>query len=190
MAFSPGLRQKLKAIILALIFMCLFDLAIFIYYDTITIPYLSPAVHALGNALYPFTPIITPVIVYFNLKQWRHPGWKAFRATLTRRQYISTIIPQYVAGFMIIFCISLKVPWVVEKLYGLEIDDGMCVGPCWKSWTELGLLVFVFIAVFMHWDLDGGAYDRFLDRQIEKLKQKDAEKAMEEAQSDEKMERC
>lgn len=47
-------------------------------------------------------------------------------------------------------------------------------------WTELVLLVVVVLAVIMGWDLDGGLYVRFMDRQIEKLKQKDAEKAVEE----------
>ena len=47
-------------------------------------------------------------------------------------------------------------------------------------WTELVLLVVVVFAVIMGWDLDGGLYVRFMDRQIEKLKQKDAEKAVKE----------
>lgn len=68
----------------------------------------------------------------------------------------------------------------MERMYGLRVDEGMCVGPCWKMWTELMLVAFVIFAVVMGWDLDGGIYWRFMDRQVEKLKQQDAEKAAKE----------
>jgi hypothetical protein len=68
----------------------------------------------------------------------------------------------------------------MERMYGLRADEGMCVGPCWKLWTELMLVAFVIFAVVMGWDLDGGIYWRFMDRQVEKLKQEDAEKAAKE----------
>jgi len=55
----------------------------------------------------------------------------------------------------------------------------MCVGPCWKLWTELVLLVMVAFAVMMGWELDGGLYGRLMDRQVEKLKQGGAKKTAE-----------
>ncbi len=176
MAFSPSFRRNGKLIILVLLGMSLLELGIFLYSDVITVPYLSPVVVAAGNSLTPFTPLIDPALVYVNLTQWLHPAWSAYRATLKRRQYIWSVIGQSIGSFMAVYCIALKFPWVLENIYGLKME-GVCVGPCWKLWTELVLLVVVVFAVLMGWELDGGLYERFLVRQVEKLKQKDAEKA-------------
>jgi len=67
----------------------------------------------------------------------------------------------------------------MKRVYGLDVEEGMCVGPCWKLWTELVVLVMVVFAVIMGWELDGGLYGKFMDSQLEKLKQKDAKKAAE-----------
>lgn len=81
---------------------------------------------------------------------------------------------------MLVSGTSLKFSWVAKKVFGLKVEKGMCVGPCWKLGTELVLLVMVIFAVIMGWELDGGLYGRFMDRQVEKLKQKDAMKAAKE----------
>lgn len=81
------------------------------------------------------------------------------------------------ASFAMAFSVSLKLSWVMENLYGLRVGEGMCVGPCWKLWAELGLLGAVVVAKVVGLDLDGGMYGRYLDRQLVKLKEKDAEKA-------------
>ena len=54
------------------------------------------------------------------------------------------------------------------------------MGPCWKLWTELALLVIVCFVVAMGWELDGGLLWRFMDRAVEKLQQRDAERAAKE----------
>jgi hypothetical protein len=87
---------------------------------------------------------------------------------------------QTFSSLSLVCSISLKFSWVMRKVYGLKIEDGICVGPCWKLWTELVLLVMVVFAVIMGWELDGGLYSRFMDRQVEKLKQNDVKKATKE----------
>jgi hypothetical protein len=179
MALSSSFRRNVKAVILAMLVIGLFHLGLLLYCEIFTVPYLSPVVLAIGNSLSPFTPLVNPAIAYVNLKQWLHPAANAYRATLRRRRYVAGLICQFIGSLMLIFSISLKFPWVMERVYGVKVE-GMCVGPCWKLWTELVLLVMVVIAAIMRWDLDGGLYGRWMDRQIEKLKQKDAERAAEE----------
>jgi hypothetical protein len=180
MALSPSFRRHVKLFILTALVTSLFYLGLSLYCGIFTIPYLSPVALVIGNSLSPFTPLINPAIAYANLKQWLHPAGNAYLATRKRRQYVASLIYRFIASFMLIFAISIKVSWFMKSLYGLEDEEGMCVGPCWKLWTELVLLVVVVFAVIMGWDLDGGLYVRFMDRQVEKLKQIDAEKAAEE----------
>ena len=78
---------------------------------------------------------------------------------------------------MIVYLIALRFSWVWDKLFGLEVGDGICVGPCWKLWTELALLATVCFVVAMGWELDGGLLWRSMDRAVEKLQQRDAERA-------------
>jgi hypothetical protein len=180
MAFSPSFRQKVKMALLTLLGAGLLYLGVFIYFGLVTIPYVSPVVLVVGNTLSPFTPLITPALAYCNIKLWLHPAMNAYRATLKGRRYATSLIPQYISVVMLVFYTLVKFFWVMERMYGLRADEGMCVGPCWKLWTELMLVAFVIFAVVMGWDLDGGIYWRFMDRQVEKLKQQDAEKAAKE----------
>jgi hypothetical protein len=182
MALSPSFRRTVKAAILTVLVVSLFDLGLLLYFGVFTIPYLSPVVLAIGNSLSPFTPLFDPAMAYVCLKQWLHRAANGYRATLRRRRYVAGLISQSIGSLMLIFSISLKFTWVMESVYGWKVEEGvgMCIGPCWKLWTELVLLVMVVFAVIMGWDLDGGLYDRFMDRQIEKLKQHDAEKAAKE----------
>ncbi len=177
MALSHSLRRDAKLFILTILGISLLELGIFLYFGEITLPYLSPVVVVIGDHLAPFTTLIDPALVYVNLTQWFHPASNAYRATLKGRKYVAGLICQCMGSLMTVYCVLLKFPWVLEKVYGLKVGEGMCVGPCWKLWTELVLLVGVGFAVLVGWELDGGLYRRFMDRQVEKLKRKDAEKA-------------
>ena len=81
------------------------------------------------------------------------------------------------ASLGIVFSVSLNFSWVMEYMYGLRVGEGMCTGPCWKLWAELGLLGAVVVIKVVGVELDGGMYGRYLDRQLLKLKEKDEEKA-------------
>jgi hypothetical protein len=176
MAFSPLFRLNVKAIILSLLVMSLLYLGIFLYLDVITIPYLSPVAVAVGDSLSPFTPLIDPLFAYINLKQWLHPAATTYRAAAKGSRYRAIVLAQSIGSFMTVFCISIKFSWVMQILYGLK-SEGMCVGPCWKLWMEFVLAAMVVFAVIMGRDLDGGLYGRYIDRQVLKMKQADAEKA-------------
>lgn len=84
---------------------------------------------------------------------------------------------QLMASLAMVFSVGLKLSWVMENIYGLKVGEGMCVGPCWKLWAELGLLGAVVVVKVVGVDLDRGMYGRYLDMQLLKLKEKDAEKA-------------
>jgi hypothetical protein len=163
-------------VLLTLLIISLMYLAIFIYFDVITIPYLSPLVITTANTLSPLTPLFNPIILYFNLTPLFHPASITYRKTLKRKQYLMGVACQLVANLAIVFSVSSKLSWVMENMYGLKIGEGMCVGPCWKLWAELGLLGAVVVVKVVGLELDGGMYGRFLDRQLLKLKEKDAEK--------------
>jgi hypothetical protein len=180
MAFSPLLRRVGKAIILNLLIFSLMYLGIFLYFDVITIPYLSPAVVVIADSLSPFTPLWNPAMAYINLKQWLHPIAIAHRASLKRRHYVLTCLCQSIAAVFTLYSIALNFSWVMETVYGLKSGEGMCVGPCWKVWTQTMLLIIVVFAEIAGWELDGGLYVRFMDRQIQKFKQDEARNATEE----------
>ena len=76
------------------------------------------------------------------------------------------------ASLAMVFSVSLKLSWVMENIYGLRVGEGMCVGPCWKLWAELGLLGAVVVVKVVGVVLDGGMYGRYLDMQLVKLKEK------------------
>jgi len=76
------------------------------------------------------------------------------------------------ASLAMVFSVSLKLSWVMENIYGLRVGEGMCVGPCWKLWAELGLLGAVVVVKVVGVELDGGMYGRYLDMQLVKLKEK------------------
>ena len=76
------------------------------------------------------------------------------------------------ASLAMVFSVSLKLSLVMENIYGLRIGEGMCVGPCWKLWAELGLLGAVVVVKVVGVELDGGMYGRYLDMQLVKLKEK------------------
>jgi hypothetical protein len=157
--------------------MSLMYLLIFIYYDVISIPYLKPLVVTAANTLSPLTPLLNPIIFYFNLTNWFHPACATYRKTLKRKQYLLGVFCQLMASLAMVFSVSLKLSWVMENMYGVRVGEGMCVGPCWKLWAELGLLGAVVVAKVVGVELDGGMYGRYLDRQLVKLKEKDEEKA-------------
>lgn len=180
MALPRSFKESLLLFIAVFLGMCVINFGILIYFGLFTIPYLSPVVVALGDALSPLTPLIIPVTAYGNIKQWTHPSLRAYRATLRRPAYITGIIGLSCGAFSVVACILLRFSWVVESLYGLETETGMCIGPCWKLWTELGLLAVVILAEIVGLELDGGAYGRYLDRQLENLRKKDAERIAEE----------
>jgi hypothetical protein len=163
MALSAKFYKTVKIVILTLLAQSVLYLGIWLYLGLITIPYLSPIAVYIGDCLSPLTPLFDPTMAYVNLKQWLHPASKAYRKTMKRRQYI-----------------ALRFSWVWDKILGLKVADGMCVGPCWKLWTELALLVIVCFVVAMGWELDGGLLWRFMDRAVEKLQQRDAERAAKE----------
>ena len=179
MAFSPLFRRAAKTVLLCWLLMVVMNLAILLYFDVITIPYLSPLVVVVGDSLSPFTPLIDPLFVYTNLKHWLHPAARAYRATQKGRRYAAMVISLCFSNVMLVFCVSTKFSWVMQLIFGFESEE-MCVGPCWKLWTELLLIAVVVFAVAMGWDLDGGLYGRFIDRQILKAKQMEAEKAEKE----------
>lgn len=169
----------MKTIIITVLATSLVNLEVVLYLDVITIPYLTPLAMAIGDSLYPFTPLVDPIFLYINIKQWLHPGKAAYRDATMGRRYGEMIIPQVIGTVMILFCILIKFSGVAQIIYGFEIEE-MCVGPCWKLWAELVLEAMVILAVIIGWDLDGGHYERFIDRQIMQMKQKDMEKAEKE----------
>jgi hypothetical protein len=152
-------------------------LSIFIYFDVITIPYLTPLVITAANTLSPMTPLFNPIIFYLNLTNWFHPACATYRKTLKRKQYLLGVFCQLMASLAMVFSVGLKLSWVMEYTYGLRVGEGMCVGPCWKLWAELSLLGAVVVVKVVGLELDGGMYGRYLDRQLVKLKEKDAEEA-------------
>ena len=178
MALSAKFYKTVKIVILTLLAQSVLYLGIWLYLGLITIPYLSPIAVYIGDCLSPLTPLFDPTLAYMNLKQWLHPASKAYRKTLKgRRQYIASLWPLYFSSLVIVYLIALRFSWVWDKLFGLEVGDGICVGPCWKLWTELALLVTVCFVVAMGWELDGGLLWRSMDRAVEKLQQRDAERA-------------
>jgi hypothetical protein len=181
MALSAKFYKTVKIVILTLLAQSVLYLGIWLYLGLITIPYLSPIAVYIGDCLSPLTPLFDPTMAYVNLKQWLHPASKAYRKTLKgRRQYIASLTPLYVSSLAIVYLIALRFSWVWDKILGLKVADGMCVGPCWKLWTELALLVTVCFVVAMGWELDGGLLWRFMDRAVEKLQQRAAERAAKE----------
>jgi hypothetical protein len=177
MAFSPSFWRNAKIVFLCLLVMSLMYLSIFIYFNVITIPYLTPLVITTANTLSPLTPLFNPIIFYFNLTHWFHPPCATYRNTLKRKQYLMGVFCQLMGTLAMVFSVSLKLSWVMENIYGLKVGEGMCVGPCWKLWAELCLLGAVVVVKVVGLELDGGMYGRYLDRQLVKLKEKDEEKA-------------
>jgi hypothetical protein len=177
MPFSPSFWRNAKIVFLMLLGMSLIYLSIFIYFNVITIPYLNPLVITAANTLSPLTPLFNPILFYFNLTNWFHPPCVTYRKTLKRKQYLLGVFCQLMASLAMAFSVSLKLSWVMENIYGLRDGEGMCVGPCWKLWAELGLLGAVVVVKVVGLELDGGMYGRYLDMQLVKLKEKDAEKA-------------
>jgi hypothetical protein len=151
MALSAKFYKTVKIVILTLLAQSVLYLGIWLYLGLITIPYLSPIAVYIGDCLSPLTPLFDPTMAYVNLKQWLHPASKAYRKTMKRRQYIASLMCLSVSSLAIVYLIALRFSWVWDKILGLKVADGMCVGPCWKLWTELALLVIVCFVVAMSW---------------------------------------
>jgi hypothetical protein len=179
MALSRSFVKNAKAAVLTLVLLVLLDLGVFIYYDLITIPYVSPAIVALGDSISPFTPLITPAALYLNIKAWLHPAASAYRSR-TKRRYVTALICHCIACLALIHSTMVKLSWFMNMVYGLD-DGGSCVGPCWKLWAELVLVAVVLFACFMGWDLDGGLFGRNLDRQVKEQINKEAERAAQDS---------
>jgi hypothetical protein len=179
MALPRSIVKNAKAAILAVLVVGLLDLGILIYFDLITIPYVSPVIVAFGDSISPFTPLITPASVYLNIKTWLHPATSAYQSR-TRRRYVSGLICYCIANLALLYSTLLKFSWFMDMVYGLN-DGGSCIGPCWKLWAELVLVALVLFACLMGWDLDGGVLRRFLDRHVEEQIKKDVERAGEDS---------
>ncbi|KIN08825.1 hypothetical protein OIDMADRAFT_16768 [Oidiodendron maius Zn] len=175
----PSFRRYAKVFFLFLCWAVAFHGGIFTYLEELDNTYVTSILTFCASWIRSYDFILHPLLVYVSLQIWRVIWSRTYREFISRLMFILILVVMSLTSFPVAWGVIKWFYCALDKLYETRAGrTGICLGECWKVWTELALFAAVFISAAFGWDLDGGYYRQAVDKAIEKRKQeKEAEKA-------------
>ena len=179
MVALPSFRRYAKVFFLFLCWAVTIHGGIFTYLEELHNTYATSILTFCASWISSYAFILYPLLVYVNLQIWRVFWSRTYREYVSRPVFIVVRVAASLTSFSVAWDVIKRFYCALDKLYEIRAGrTGICLGECWKVWTELALFAAVFISAAFGWDLDGGYYRKSVYKALEKRKQeKETEKA-------------